>query len=135
MPSRERAELLLRKAAQDEFALAKLVSDPESPDELIGFHAQQAVEKMLKAVLAVKGVCYRPIHDLTELMELLRDNAISFPAGLEDSRRLTPFATTFRYDDFLLQEGEAFDRAWAIECVSKVRAWAESIIKPREERQ
>jgi len=50
MPSRERAERLLRKAAQDKFVLSKLVSDPASPDELIGFHAQQAIEKMLKAV-------------------------------------------------------------------------------------
>jgi hypothetical protein len=39
-PSRERAQLLLRKAAQDEFTIEKLISDPASPDEVIGFHAQ-----------------------------------------------------------------------------------------------
>jgi len=57
--SRELAELLLQKAEQDEFALDKLIPDPNSPDEIIGFHAQQAIEKMLKAVLALAAVRYR----------------------------------------------------------------------------
>jgi len=45
MRSHEHAELLLRKAAQDQFTLEKLFPDPASPDEVIGFHAEQAVEK------------------------------------------------------------------------------------------
>ena len=40
MPSPEYAELLLRKADQDEFTVRKLLPDPDSPDEVIGFHAQ-----------------------------------------------------------------------------------------------
>ena len=38
--SREHAELLLRKARQDEIALDKLITDPSLPDEIVGFHAQ-----------------------------------------------------------------------------------------------
>ena len=45
--SRELAELLVRKAAQDEFVIEKLISDPASPEEAIGFHAQQAIEKLI----------------------------------------------------------------------------------------
>lgn len=56
---RELAELLLRKAAQDEFTLKKLSPDPASPDEVMGFHAQQAIEKMLKAVLSLAEIRYR----------------------------------------------------------------------------
>jgi len=56
--SREHAELLLHKAQQDEFALEKLISDPASPDEIIGFHAQQAIEKTLKAVLTNSAIYY-----------------------------------------------------------------------------
>jgi hypothetical protein len=41
---------VLDKAAQDEFVLNVLVPHPQSPDEAIGFHAQQAVEKTVKAV-------------------------------------------------------------------------------------
>ncbi len=52
MKARELAKLLIRKAGQDEFVILKLIADPVSPDEIIGFHAQQAVKKLLKAVLA-----------------------------------------------------------------------------------
>jgi HEPN domain-containing protein len=128
MRSRERAEILLRKAAQDEFTVLKLIPDPASPDEVIGFHAQQAVEKMLKAVLSFKSVRYRRTHDLVELMDLVRENGITFPEIVEESRRLGPFATTFRYDDLLAEPEEPFDRSWALECIRRTRAWAESVV-------
>lgn len=35
------------KAESDEIALQKLVDDSDVPDDLIGFHAQQALEKLL----------------------------------------------------------------------------------------
>jgi predicted DNA binding CopG/RHH family protein len=47
----EHARLFLRKAEQDEFVLALPLGSPESPEEAVGFHAQQAVEKRIKAVL------------------------------------------------------------------------------------
>ena len=34
MQSRELADLLFRKAAQDEFVLVKLIPDPASPDDV-----------------------------------------------------------------------------------------------------
>lgn len=52
MRNHEHTALLLRKAREDEFTVEKLIPDPASSDEVIGFHAQQAVEKVLKAVLA-----------------------------------------------------------------------------------
>lgn len=131
MRSREYAELLLRKAVQDEFTIKKLIPDPASPDEVIGFHAQQAVEKLLKAVLAFASVRYRRTHDLVELIDLLRENRLPLPEGLEDVRRLNPFAAAFRYDD-LPEEPEApFDRPWAVDCVQRTRTWAESILRGR----
>ena len=128
MRSREHVELLLRKAAQDEFTVEKLLPDPASPDEVIGFHAQQAVEKMVKAVLSLASIRYRRTHDLTELIDLLRDHGESFPQALDDVRRLTPFATEFRYDDLPEEGEEPFDRRWALDCVRKTRAWAEAAL-------
>ena len=55
MPSpdeRELASLLVRKAEGDEAILDRLLDDPDVPDDVLGFHAQQAIEKRLKAVLA-----------------------------------------------------------------------------------
>jgi HEPN domain len=50
------AARLARKAESDEIALQKLADDPDVPDDLIGFHAQQALEKLLKAALAHVGI-------------------------------------------------------------------------------
>jgi len=125
----EHGELLMRKARQDEFTMQKLIPDPASPDDVIGFHAQQAVEKMLKAVLAINSVRYRRTHDLVELLDILRGNAISYPEDIEEIRRLTPFAVAFRYDDVPDEPEQAFDRAWVLQCVRKVRAWCEAILR------
>ncbi len=48
----EVAQLLLEKATGDLVALRVLVADENQTDHVIGFHAQQAVEKSIKAVLA-----------------------------------------------------------------------------------
>jgi len=122
-------EVLLRKAKADELAVEKLCPEPDIPDDIIGFHAQQAVEKLIKAVLAHRTVPYPRIHDLTELVDLLRDNKISFPEQLEETDRLTPFATVFRYAELLTQPLHDFDRSWALNCVRQVRAWAESLLQ------
>ena len=53
---RDLATRFSRKARSDEIALDKLAGDPDVPDDLIGFHAQQALEKLLKAALAHAGV-------------------------------------------------------------------------------
>jgi HEPN domain-containing protein len=128
MRSREHAALLLRKAKQDQFTIEKLLPDPASPDDVIGFHAQQAVEKMLKAVLASAAVRYRRTHDLLELFDTLRENNISYPPELEEVRRLTPFAAAFRYDDLPDDQEQPFERRWAMDCVRRVRAWVESVL-------
>jgi hypothetical protein len=63
--------VLLHKAAQDEAPLQRLLPHADLDDELIGFHAQQAVEKLLKAWLAHLGVDYPRTHSLGTLVEIL----------------------------------------------------------------
>jgi HEPN domain-containing protein len=65
----DRPEVLLRKARQDELVLQKLLSDLEVDDDTLGFHAQQAAEKLLKALLACRGVDYPRTHNLRVLIE------------------------------------------------------------------
>ena len=127
--SRKLAALLLRKAAQDEYVVAKLIGDPDSPEEIIGFHVQQAVEKMLKAVLSSRGVRFRKTHDLVELIDLLREHGIPFPGELEDIRQLTPFATEFRYDEFLVEPERPVDRSLFQTYLTTTRAWAETMVE------
>ncbi len=129
MPQREHTELLLRKAAQDEYTVTKLVPDPQASDEVIGFHAQQAVEKILKAVLAARGQTWRHTHDIVELIDAVRTAGIAFPHDLEDVRFLTPFAAAFRYEELPEEPEEPFDRRWALECVRRTRVWAEGVLR------
>jgi hypothetical protein len=53
---RAEAEVLVRKARDDANAVRLLAADTEISDEIVGFHAQQAVEKWLKAVLGSRGI-------------------------------------------------------------------------------
>jgi hypothetical protein len=41
-------------------ALDKLAYDPDVPNDLIGFHAQQALEKLLKAPSLMSGLLLYP---------------------------------------------------------------------------
>jgi HEPN domain-containing protein len=59
------------------------------------FHAQQAVEKAIKAVLIARQVDYPKIHDLPRLLLPTGDD---IPLAPEDAAWLTVFATTHRYD-------------------------------------
>jgi HEPN domain-containing protein len=54
-PDLEEAKLLLRKAREDADAVSKLAADGDMADAIVGFHAQQAAEKAMKAVLVASG--------------------------------------------------------------------------------
>lgn len=57
--------------AESEVKLARLaVGDPNIRGEQVGFHAQQAAEKAIKAVLLSRGVEFPLTHDLEELIEI-----------------------------------------------------------------
>src|SRR5438552_12479354 len=79
MPPNEAVLLLLRKAGEDEALLDEVLDSRRVTDAIFGFHAQQSVEKLLKAVLAHAGVHYPLTHRLGQLIDLIRDNQIEFP--------------------------------------------------------
>jgi len=93
MPPPDRPEVLLHKARQDELVVERLLGDRDVDDDTLGFHAQQAAEKLLKAVLTSRNVDYPRTHNLGVLIELLASNGIELPAELADIDRLTPFGT------------------------------------------
>jgi HEPN domain-containing protein len=69
----EASRTLRRKAAGDAAAARELAGNPNIPDEIIGFHAQQAVEKWLKALVAGRGERFEHTHDLRRLLNLVAD--------------------------------------------------------------
>ena len=95
MKRREQALLFLKKATEDEALLDEVLSSPRVSDEIIGFHCQQAAEKLLKAFLSDLGVRFRKTHDVRELMDLLEDAGHPLPKSLADLDALTPYGTPF----------------------------------------
>jgi HEPN domain-containing protein len=125
----ELARLLIKKAAGDEIALRRLSDDDDVPDDVLGFHAQQAVEKMMKAVLALNGVAFERTHNLMYLITLIDNAGIERPAHTERLPELTPWATEFRYAEL---PTAALHRQDALALVAQTRSWAEAQLARRE---
>lgn len=96
-PQLEQARELLSAARRDEVTLRILLRDAESPLESMLFHAQQALEKGLKAVLVAHGVVFRRTHDLIELLDMATFHGIAVPVARDLLLRLAPYAVEFRY--------------------------------------
>ena len=97
---RSHARAWLAKAESDRLAAQRLL-DAGGPFDAVCFHAQQACEKALKAVLALTDVDIPRTHNLEELqlrcIRELSDRAV--PAlGTLDLSELTPYAVETRYD-------------------------------------
>lgn len=116
------ARVLARRAEADAKAMRRLASDPDIDDASVGFHAQQAIEKWLKAVMALRGLTYEKKHDLGRLLELLARASVELPPGSDSIDRLTGYAVESRYGD-LLDPG-TLERDSVIDLVDRVGEWA-----------
>lgn len=65
--------------------------------EAIGFHAQQAAEKYLKAYLTRRGVEFPRTHSLELLLDLITPDNPSLAASLRRVTLLTPYGVDYRY--------------------------------------
>lgn len=70
----------------------------EGPYDTACFHCQQAVEKYLKAVLALHGRPVPRTHDLRDIHLVVVANEASLSLGGVDLSSLTPYAVEVRYD-------------------------------------
>lgn len=124
--------VLLSLAADDELAARSLLPIEGVTDGVLGFHAQQAVEKAMKAVLAVKGVEYPYSHDLNGLLGLCKKTGIDVPHDLSDTGRLSIFAVRLRYD---ASPTAILDRDQALKWAASAIAWARGIVEQAEATQ
>lgn len=128
---RDHALLLIGKAEADKLVVDKLADDSEVADDVIGFHAQQAVEKLLKAVLANSGVEYPRVHDIDRLVDLLESQDIPLPSNARQLDELTPWATQLRYEELL--DVEVLDRKATAKLVAGAAEWAHAALQARPE--
>ncbi len=125
----EHASEWLRKAAQDLAAFRTLRADPAIAVEQIGSHAQQAAEKMLKAVLAFRLIDFPFTHNLTTLIELCAESGSAVPEDLIALRFLTPFAVRFRYTPYPVEESEPFAADATLALLTRLYEWARTMIE------
>ena len=88
---REYASLLIRKPEGDLKAVTAL-RDAGLDDELVGFHAQQTVEKAAKAVLVLAGVELPRTHDIERLLTLAEQAGHWLSDEVRAAGWLTPWA-------------------------------------------
>lgn len=113
----------MRKAGGDLRAAAAL-RDAGLDDELVGFHAQQAVEKAAKAVLVLAGVEIPRTHDIERVLTLAERAGHELPAMVAEAGWLTPWAVEFRYDEAT----SPLDRDSAVRTAEAVIAWASGVL-------
>ena len=70
------ARMLLEAAKRDIEALRVMRQTGGLPDEIYGFHVQQAAEKLLKAWIALLGESYPLTHSIETLLKLLADRGV-----------------------------------------------------------
>jgi len=129
MPDLEHARLLLAIARRDLRTAEAMVNSTVFSGEVFGFHAQQASEKALKAWLTVLGCDYPCIHDLDELLSLVRDRMPTIGAEFSSLSDLTPFAVQFRYD--MLDTGmSGIDRPAIVTAVHRLVDYVSQLIVP-----
>ncbi len=84
--------------AQSDLNVARLArNQAEILPQHVCFHAQQAVEKALKAVFLSRKIEFPLTHDIEELLEVAVENGLRLPRELADVGTLTPYAVEARY--------------------------------------
>jgi HEPN domain-containing protein len=108
MSDLEQARSLLRLARRDFNALVGMEQSPLFADEIFGFHAQQAIEKVLKALICQLGATYPVTHDLGRLISVLAPLGVDIDPDTHLAR-YTVFAVEARYLESAPEHDEPLD--------------------------
>jgi HEPN domain-containing protein len=98
-PATELAREWLAGAGSDLRVADFLLTMPDPPPQVIGFHAQQCAEKALKGYLTARQVRFERRHDLSYLLDLCAPSEPGFEQFRAEADELTPYAVEFRYPE------------------------------------
>jgi HEPN domain-containing protein len=107
---------------------AQLVLAGDGPYDTACFHAQQAVEKYLKALLAYAGRPVPRTHNLEDLVGPCESLYPNLDQAEDELSELTPFAVELRYDFEFWPSRD--DTADAIGTVDQVRRAVLAVLPP-----
>lgn len=121
------ARAWIAKGREDETLLRKILDIEEVSDDTFGYHVQQAIEKYLKAILAIDQVRPTKTHNLTKLISEVETTSREIPQDLQDLSGWTIYAVDSRYPSF--DPTPILDRPQALALVETTRAWAEGLVE------
>lgn len=127
----DHARGLLARAHDDFFVVSRLAGEVDAPSWVLGFHAEQAVEKALKAVLSSAGIEYPRTHNLAMLVQLLRQAQQSLPPNADELGQLVPYGVVLRYEELPDDEPPTCEPIWFVEVVEQTLAWAVACLEKR----
>jgi len=118
--NRARSDLLMAKSRTKGIYLEDLC-----------FHAQQAAEKAIKAVLIKHALKFPYVHDVGELLTLIENAGLKIPGLVKQAGKLTRFAVFTRYPGIAepISEDEYVE---SLTIAAEVIRWAESRLKARQ---
>jgi len=119
------------KYAVSDLELARIPLPPGVLWEGLCFHAQQAAEKALKAILVSHSVPVHKTHNIGILIDLLAEHFF-IPESIEESVSLTDYAVITRYPGDLepVTEDEYKE---AIRLAKEVVSWAKNIVTQKSQ--
>lgn len=123
----ELAASLLSLAAEDIFAGEAVLATGRA-QRVVCFHAQQAAEKTLKAILADTDTVYPWTHDIGELAKLLPDLDEKVLTAARAAVPLSIFAVAVRYEDDIAPEQE--EARQALETARRLHELAAETLAP-----
>jgi HEPN domain-containing protein len=113
--------------ANSNLALARVTPPPTVMLESLCFHAQQAAEKALKAVLVFRSVSFPRTHSIRMILDLLARH-VAVPEEIQYSAGLTAYAVIARYPG-VPEPVEREEYEEAVRMAEVVVSWAERIIR------
>ena len=115
--------------AKSDLSLARLARSHKTVlPEQVCFHAQQAGEKALKAVLLFKGLEFPLVHDIEVLLEVAKVGGLRLPRNVRQAGALSPYAVEARYPGYD-EDITASDIDEAIRLAESVVDWASEILR------
>ena len=109
----------LKKAERDFKVAQRELSSDEPFSDIVCFHAQQAVEKYLKAYLTGLDIYFEKTHNIEDLVLLIAQKDETILDLKDIGTELTPYAIETRYPEF--EEPALDDATDAVEIAEKFR--------------
>ena len=119
------ARALFQKAEHD-LKTAQIGIEHESPLDTTAFHIQQCAEKLIKALLACRGISYPKTHDLEDLLDLLPPDLTSIQSFRERLLGWNSYAVEMRYDAEIYPEKDEIEAA--LDTALELRAVVEPLL-------